>query len=85
MAAKLASVTDLEVEMQKLKGRITELEKENASLKQHETDREQTQLCQTKVQDEDRNAEHALLKKNMAELQQQLYDRGLEVSLHCLL
>ncbi|EYC42458.1 hypothetical protein Y032_0531g3029 [Ancylostoma ceylanicum] len=79
MAAKLATVADLEVEMQKLKGRITELEKENASLKQHEAGREETQLSQKKVQEEDRGAEHSLLKKNVAELQQQLYDRGLEV------
>ncbi|ETN83138.1 hypothetical protein NECAME_07554 [Necator americanus] len=79
ITAKLATINDLELEIQKLKSRVTELENENASLKKLERKYQQQKVeenCEDGHGDDD---EHPLLKKTMEDLQQQLYDRGLEV------
>ncbi|KAK6750667.1 hypothetical protein RB195_002564 [Necator americanus] len=79
ITAKLATINDLELEIKKLKSRVTELENENASLKKLERKYQQQKVeenCEDGHGDDD---EHPLLKKTMEDLQQQLYDRGLEV------
>lgn len=78
IASKFDTLNNLEEEIKSLKGRVADLERENADLKKANAEKEavvESSLNQegSSVKDDE------LLKKQIANLEQQLYDRGLEV------
>ncbi|VDP10655.1 unnamed protein product [Heligmosomoides polygyrus] len=78
IASKFETLNNLEEEIKSLKGRVADLERENADLRKANAEKEavvESSLNQegSSVKDDE------LLKKQIANLEQQLYDRGLEV------
>ncbi|KAK6015691.1 hypothetical protein OSTOST_18857, partial [Ostertagia ostertagi] len=81
-ASKFATINNLEQEISSLKTRVAELEEENKILKKQNLKTDQILVCEEKAKESEAEDDKlASLKKQLSVVEQQLYDRGLEVDL----
>ncbi|PIO56088.1 hypothetical protein TELCIR_22517, partial [Teladorsagia circumcincta] len=81
-ASKFETINNLEQEISSLKTRVAELEEENKTLRKQNLKTDQILGCEEKAKESEAEDDKlASLKKQLSVLEQQLYDRGLEVDL----